>query len=771
MILSSVVPPDMVVAPEIEARFEDLLATCRRTLGSVDEAMLRQAFRVAYWAHRDVARASGEPYITHPLEVARIYAEEMAMDDVSVAAALLHDVIEDTDVSLGFLRDTFGDDLAALVDGLTKIGTVKAAPGSTGKPAQAENVRKLMLSMAQDVRVILVKFADRLHNMRTLGALKPQKQAKIAAETLDLFAPLAHRFGLARVKTEFENRSLAILDPDRYAEIERGLAATQAEREAYIARFLAPVRERLDDVGLAGRYRLAGRPKTIHSIYRKMQGEQKELDDIFDLMAVRVILADPVVDVPDGIEPKKAQQMREAREAEECWRAYSAIATLYRPLPDRIKDYVTNPRSNGYQSLHSTVIGPDGRRVEVQIRTERMHDVAERGVAAHWKYKEGLDGEGGGRRGDVDRYVAWVRDLLEARDEQASEFVQDFRLTLHENEIYVVTPRGHLITLPAGATPVDFAYMVHSDVGHHCIGAKVNGRIVPLSHPLHSGDQVEVITSKKQTPNPDWIKFVVTQKAKVRIRQWINEKKRQAVELGRELWEKRAKKAGLELDESTLRRSASKLKFQSPQDMFAEIGQGLHDADALIALLKGPPEKPEAPPTASALQQQFAAFLGTNDAGDGLSLIINGEAQTGVTTQYATCCHPLPGDDIFGYVAKSGVIKIHRTTCPNALDLLTNHAERTVTVSWSRHKDVSFATTLRLMGEDRVGIVSDVTTVISKNLKTNIRSITIDSQDGIFEGRIALYVSDLDHLRRVMDRLRRVPGIHGVYRLEGGGVD
>ncbi len=777
MIQSSVEPSEVAVAPEIEAQFEALLATCRRTLGAVDEEMLRRAFRVAYWAHEGVVRASGEPYITHPLEVARIYAEEMAMDDVSVAAALLHDVIEDTEVSLSFLRDSFGDTLALLVDGLTKIGSVKAAVGAGeggGKgiaSGQAENVRKLMLSMAQDVRVILVKFADRLHNMRTISGLRPQKQAKIAAETLDLFAPLAHRFGLARVKTELENRSLAVLDPERYAAIERGLAETLPEREVYIARFLEPLPERLDDAGLSGHYRLSGRPKTIHSVYRKMQGEGKDFDDIHDLMAVRIVLDNPPVDVPDGADAKRIEQLREAREKEECWRAYSAVTSLYRPLPDRIKDYVSVPRSNGYQSLHTTVIGPDGRRVEVQIRTVRMHEVAERGVAAHWKYKEGV--AGGDGAGDLDQYLVWVRDLLDARDDQASEFVRDFRLSLYEAEIYCFTPRGHLITLPTRATPVDFAYMVHSDVGHHCIGAKVNGRIVPLSYELHSGDQVEILTSKKQTPNPDWIKFVVTQKAKVRLRQWVNEKKRQAVEIGREVWEKRAKKAGLEMDEQALRKAVARAQIP--------VAAGHVRRDRA-----GPP-RCRGTRRARGEGQRPAARDRRGTVGVGAAAAVRGvprhqrqgrrprahhrrrACRRGCTTQYATCCHPLPGDDIFGYVSKTGVIKIHRTTCRNALDLLTNHPERSVSVSWSRHKDVNFATTLRVMGEDRVGIVSDVTTVISKNLKTNIRSITIDSKDGIFEGYIALYVGDLDHLRRVMDRLRRVDGIHGVYRLEGLG--
>ena len=759
MIQSSVLPADLHVAPEIEAKFEALLETCRRTLPSADEPMLRRAFRLAYWAHRDMTRASGEPYVTHPIEVARIYAEEMGMDDVSVAAALLHDVIEDTEVTLGSLRENFGDELAGLVDGLTKIRSV--APSR--EVGQAENVRKLMLSMASDLRVIFVKFADRLHNMRTIRALRPEKRKKIAAETLELFAPLAHRFGLARVKTELEDRSLAVLDPLAYAEIEAGLAATHDERAAYLQTFTAPLDARLREAGLT--FRLSARPKTTTSIYRKMKRQEKALDEIYDLMAVRVVLDTPPPEPAgdDGGERGRgdAEAARVTREKEVCWRAYSVVTGLYRPLPDRLHDYVSVPKSNGYQSLHTTVIGPDGRRVEVQIRTQRMHEVAERGVAAHWKYKEGVV-----RAGEsLDEYLTWVQDLLDSRDEGATDFVRDFRLNLYDTEIYVFTPKGRLITLPTGATPVDFAFQVHTEVGLHCIGAKANGRIVPLSHRLQSGDQVEVITSKKQTPNPDWMKFVVTHKAQTKIRHWVNEKRRAAIELGRTVWEKRAKKAGLDLDETALRRTAGRLRFSSPQDMFYEIGAGLHDADELVALAKAPrPSEEKAPDPLSDL----AGFLHTGGASTSPSLIIEGEPTTGVLTEYAACCNPIPGDEVFGYVAKSGTIKIHRTTCPNALDLLLHHGERTVKVEWSRHKDATFATTLRLMGEDRVGIVSDITTVISRNLKTNIRSITVDSQDGIFEGRIALYVADLEHLRRVMDRLRRVEGIHGVYRLEGG---
>ena len=716
--------------------------------------MLRSAFRVAYWAHRDMTRASGEPYITHPLEVAKIYAEEMALDDVSVAAALLHDVIEDTDVTLDLLREMFGAELAGLVDGLTKIRSVSP----TREVGQAENVRKLMLSMASDVRVIFVKFADRLHNIRTLGALREDKARRIATETLELFAPLAHRFGLARVKTELENRSLEVLDPEGYRGIVHTLEQTAEEREAYLHAFADPIEQTLREDGLA--FQMSARLKSVHSIHGKMKRQDKEMDELYDIFAVRIILDDPEVAWQDGQTPEDHAKALAAAERRVCWHAYSLVTTLYQPIGERLHDYISTPKSNGYQSLHTTVMGPQGRRVEVQVRTRRMHEVAERGVAAHWKYKEGVTRATSAR---LDEYLAWVRELLEApREEQATEFVRDFRLTLYDSEIYVFTPKGRLLTLPTGATPVDFAFQVHTEVGNSCIGAKVNGRIVPLSHRLQSGDQVEIITSKKQTPNPDWVKFVVTQKAQSRIRHFVNEKRRKAIEAGREMWDKRAKKAGMEtIDDTAFQRVARKLKFSSLQDMFYEIGAGLHEPDELIALLRAPRHAEEEKPEA---REPYVVAPSRAFGEQGPSLIIDGEASGAIHTEYATCCTPIPHEEILGYVSRSGVIKIHRLTCRNATDLLTRHADRIVNVEWSRHKDAMFVTTLRVTGSDRVGIVSDLTTVLSKNLKTNIRSISVDTDEGIFEGTIALYVSDLEHLQRVMQRLRRVEGIHGVFR-------
>ncbi len=573
----------LVVAPEYERRLRVLLEHCARNLPTVDEDLIRRAFRVAYWAHRDDRRASGELYISHPLEVALIAARDIRVDDVTVAAALLHDTVEDTDLSLDLVRSEFGDEVARITDGVTKIGSVfeNRALG------RAENVRKLMLSMASDVRVILVKFADRLHNMRTLGALPRDKQVRIAAETRDLFAPLAHRFGLHEVKTELEDLSLKYIEPEAYRGIAKGLNAKRRQRERYVERFIEPVRAELEEAGFD--FEIYGRPKSIYSIYNKMKQQGVELDEVYDLFAIRVIL-----------------QTQGKQGREDCWRAYSVLTALYPPIAARFRDFISVPKSNGYQSLHTTVIGPEGRPVEIQIRTAEMHEIAERGVAAHWKYKEG-GGDGaapagapaGAGEARIDEMYAWVRDLLEnPSPDDAGEFVREFQLNLYDEEIYVFTPKGDLVTLPRGATPVDFAFQIHTEVGFHCIGAKVDGKMVPLSYRLQSGEQVEILTSKRQTPNPDWTTFVVTHKAQTRIRHWVNERRRKAVAHGRELLDKKLKRAKLALDEQEINRLAADLRFTSSQQLFFEIGTGLFDpADFVAALRHGleaetPPRTP-----------------------------------------------------------------------------------------------------------------------------------------------------------------------------------
>ncbi len=737
---------EIQIEPQFRDRLEQLLVVCRETLPSVDEERLRRAFRISYWAHRNDRRHSGEMYIAHPLEVAFIVAQEIAIDDVTVVAALLHDVVEDTEISLEFVKDEFGTTIANIIDGLTKISGVF----SSRALGQAENVRKLMLSMATDIRVILVKFADRLHNMQTIGAVSRHKQIKTATETLELFAPLAHRFGLFALKNKLEDLSLQVLHPDEYAAIVERLEDSSDERERYVNSFIGPIKERLTRDGF--QFDMYGRPKNICSIYRKMTQQSKPIDEIYDLFAIRIVL---------HTEGRKGK--------EDCWRVYSIITDLYKPLPERFRDFISVPKSNGYQSLHTTVLGPAGRRVEVQIRTREMHDIAERGLAAHWKYKEQVTQSDS----QMDQFLSWVRELLESpRPEQATEFLEEFRLNLYEREIYVFTPKGELKTLPVDATPVDFAFQVHTEVGFHCIGAKVNGKMVPLSHRLKSGDQVEVITSKKQTPNPDWMKFVVTHKARSRIRHWINEKRRKSTEHGRDIWRKKAKRANIEISESDLQQYAARLKFPNQQQMFFEIGSGLFDAEDLVSLIK----KGESATAESAVQErdsealrlQYESFLDTAKSASKPALMIDGELHTDIVTKYAPCCNPIPGDEVFGYLSRAGSIRIHRVNCRNAPDLLINHPERVVPVEWSRQKDVQFITALRIVGEDRVGIVSDITTVISKNLSTNIRSITVDSEDGVFEGSIVMYVNDLAHLHRLIKRIKRIDGIHGVYRFEEG---
>jgi len=729
---------DVTIADPYSQQLDELVDQCRQHLSSVDELMIRRAFKLSYWAHRNDRRASGELYISHPLSVAQIVAREIRLDDISVGAALLHDVVEDTDLTIEIIRSEFGEEMALLIDGLTKIRGIY----TNRALGQAENVRKLILSMAQDVRVIFVKFADRLHNMKTLESLPRAKQLKIATETLRLFAPLAHRFGLQRIKTELEDLALKVIEPEQYSAIVSGLKGGRQERESHIHRFIVPLRHNLMTHGFD--FEIKGRSKNLYSIYQKMRAQNKPLQEIYDVFAIRIILNS------DGTKGK-----------EDCWRVYSIVTDLYKPLPERFRDFISVPKSNGYQSLHTTVLDADGNRMEVQIRTREMHEIAERGVAAHWKYKEGVEG----MDTKMDQFLSWVHDLMENPDaEQATEFVQEFSLDLYTDEIYVFTPRGDIKTLPKGATPVDFAFQIHTDIGFHCIGAKVNGKMVPLSYQLKSGDQVEIITSKKITANPGWIKFVVTHKARSRIRHRINEQRREAIRYGRELWEKKAKRARISLTEDELIHLATHFKYSTPAQMFYEISSGLLDIQDLVQYIRtgdssesDEMEEKDAPPISYV---EHAQSQGSE------TILINGERIRGLAMVYASCCNPIPGDDVFGYTSKSGSINIHRTGCRNAAHLLVNHPDRIQSCEWSRQKDVRFTVGLRVLGEDRVGIVHDLTTVISRNLKTNIRSITVKTDDGFFEGTIILQVSDIQHLKRLIERIKRVDSIRGVYRFE-----
>jgi guanosine-3',5'-bis(diphosphate) 3'-pyrophosphohydrolase len=721
------------------ASFDSLLEACRVNLPSVDEEMLRKAFLLSNWAHRQDKRASGDPYIIHPLAVAMSLATDLPFDDYCVAAGLLHDVVEDnTDVTVGHIRSYFGETLATIVDGVTKM----QHEFESREVGHAENFRKLVLSMASDMRVILVKFADRLHNMRTLKSLGEEKQLKIASETLELYAPLAHRFGLYALKNEFEDLSLKILSPEEYYDISKGLKAKKKQRREYITRFIDPVKAELEANGFD--FEIYGRPKHIYSIFRKMRAQDKTLDEIFDLLAIRIIL---------DSSGKKGK--------EDCWRVYSIITDLYQPLPERFRDFISVPKSNGYRSLHTTVIGPDVKRIEVQIRTRDMHQIAEFGVAAHWRYKD----DGQAADGELEGRYAWARELLDnPHSEHATEFVAEFHQDIVGEEIYLFTPKGDLLTLPKGATPVDFAFRIHTQVGLRSNGAKVNGRVVPLSHKLESGDQVEIMTSAKKTPNPDWMKFVVTQKAKSRIRHWINEERRESIQAGREAWEKRAHKAKLEISDQVLNRFAAKLKFPNTQHMFYEIGQGLFDVRELVQLAKSRVNQPHEDGHKETTVEAAKFITQAQEAGTP-ALMIFGEQFTGLASTYASCCNPIPGDPVFGYLSRTGGIRIHRKTCVNARHLYKSQ-DRIVPVEWSRQKDMKFMVALKIVGEDRVAMISDITDTISKGLKTNIRSITVETTDGVFEGTIVLDVPDLGHLRKLIVKLRRIDGILGVHRLE-----
>lgn len=722
-----------------------LLDLCHRHIDSTDDEMVTKAFKLCYLSHKGVNRASGEPFYYHPVSVAKIVASEINIDDVSVAASLLHDTVEDTEVTLDDIEREFGPIVAHLIDGVTKISGVFKSRDTK----QAETFMKLLLSMAEDLRVVLIKFADRLHNMRTIQHLPRDKQLKIATETRELYAPLAHRFGLFNIKSELEDLCFKVIDPNSYKFIARKLREKKEARETFIDEFMQPIEDELKKEGF--RFEIKGRPKHIYSIFKKMQRQQKPFEEIYDLFAIRIILEDP-------------------HKKEDCWRVYSIITDWYTPIPKRFRDFISVPKANGYQSLHTTVITKKGRKVEVQIRTRKMDDIAERGLAAHWKYKEGKEGSE-----TLDKFVHWVRDVLEnPRPDEAKEFVKDFQLNLYQDEIYVFTPDGELRTLPQGATPIDFAFDIHSEVGERAMAAKINGKMAPLRQKLDIGDQVEIITGNKINLNPDWINDVVTHKAKSRIRQYIKQKERKVAEEGRELWLKRAERGNIEINEQELMRVAHKHKFDTTQKMFYEIGRGNFDVNELFSTAKQLTSKgridedekeasEQRPLTEEEIQETY--FSAARSVSDDKSLIINGEL-TDVKYSYANCCNPIPGDDVIGFISRGGDVKIHRSNCKNVHHLIQTDGERVVDVAWASNIDSKFLGAVKIIGEDRVGLVNDLTDIVSKSLQTNMKSINVNSDSGMFEGLLTVYVDDIDHLDKIISKLLKVDGVKSAFRYE-----
>lgn len=722
---------------EIVRRYRALLRVLKPTLKTGDKELVRSAFEMAVEAHKTMRRKSGEPYIFHPLSVAMICVEEIGLGVRSTICALLHDTVEDTDITLEDIQREFGSEITKIIDGLTKISTV--VDNNTSQ--QAENFRKILLTLTDDPRVILIKLADRMHNMRTLDSMKREKQLKVSSETVYVYAPLAHRMGLYIIKTEMEDLAMKYLEPDTYHTIARKLADTKRERSRYINEFIKPVRERLDNPGFE--YEIYGRPKSINSIWNKMKKKNVEFEEVYDLFAIRVI-----VDTPSEMEK------------EACWKVYSFVTDMYNPAPERLRDWLSNPKSNGYEALHTTVMGPQGKWVEVQIRSKRMNEIAEKGLAAHWKYKEG-----GGEEDRFDSWFSQIKEVLGTEDISSIDFLHDFKTSFLSEEIYVYTPKGDVKMLPIGSTALDFAFSVHSAIGSKCIGAKVNHKLVPISHKLRSGDQLEVITSNKQKPTEDWLSMVVTAKARNRIKDALKEEKRKVSEDGKYFAEKKLLAIGAAMTHHNLEELAAFYKLPSVLDLFYQIAIKKINLKELSGfMVKG--DKLELIRIKKPESEKAEQLSPKHEVKKDTELIIFGESSDRIVYTLANCCKPIPGDDVFGFVSTGKGLIIHRTNCPNATRLLSSFGHRIVKTKWAKNKEISFLTGLKITGLDDVGVIHKITNLISGELRINISALTVEAKEGIFEGNIRLYVHDKDELDFLFVKLRELPGIQSVQRYD-----
>jgi len=717
---------------EILNRYRGLLRSSRRKFDEDEKKQIRKAFNVALEAHKGVRRKSGEPYIYHPIAVARIVAEEIGLGATSIICALLHDVVEDTDMTLKDMEGMFGKKVASIIDGLTKISGVFDASSSL----QAENFRKMLLTLADDVRVILIKLADRLHNMRTLESMERTKQLKIASETLYLYAPLAHRLGVNSIKTELEDLGLKYTEPEIYNNIAQKLKDTQAERARYIHRFIQPLRESLHDQKF--KFKIFGRPKSVYSIWNKIKTKNVPFEEVYDIFAIRIL----VDTLPE-------------QEKSDCWRVYSIVTDFYYPNPDRLRDWISTPKGNGYEALHTTVMGPGGQWVEVQIRSERMNEVAEKGYAAHWKYKEGRTHED-----PLEEWLKKIRESLSNPDSNALDFVDDFKLNLFADEIFVFTPKGEMRSLPTNSTALDFAFEIHSEVGAKCIGAKVNHKLVPLSHKLNSGDQVEVLTSNKQTPKTDWINYVVTAKAKAFIKSIIKEERHAKAEEGKVILKRKLRHHKLAFDDVTINGLTAYLRLPDSLELFYRAGMDGITNEEIKGYIAIKDKKIEH--KAPSLEEIVSTARGKAKADN----LVIGDNLDSLEYKLSPCCNPIPGDDVFGFVTIHEGLKIHRVNCPNALELMSNHAYRIVKAKWTSQKMLSFLAGIKIIGIDKIGLVNNITQIISTELSVNMRSISFDTNDGTFEGTIIVFVHDTTHLTSLIQKLEQVDGVIKVTRLD-----
>jgi GTP pyrophosphokinase len=720
---------------EILRKYRALLRALKTKLKPGNKEQIRVAFEMAAEAHKTMRRKSGEPYILHPLAVAMICVEEIGLGVRSTICALLHDTVEDSDITLDMVRREFGPEIAKIVDGLTKISNVL----DTNLSQQAENFKKILLTLTDDPRVILIKLADRLHNMRTLGSMKREKQLKISSETVYVYAPLAHRMGLYNIKTEMEDLAMKYMEPDSYRYIAEKLANTKRERTRYINDFIRPIKEKLKQGNFD--FEIYGRPKSIHSIWNKMKKKGVSFDEVYDLFAIRIILNSP----PE-------------REKEDCWKVYSLVTDEYNPSTQRLRDWLSNPKSNGYEALHTTVMGPHGKWVEVQIRTKRMNDIAEKGLAAHWKYKEGTAEES-----RFDKWFQQIRDMLSAPDLNSVDFLQDFKLSFLAEEIYVYSPKGDIKMLPSGASALDFAFAVHTAVGEKCIGAKVNHKLVPIGYKLRSGDQVEIITSTKQKPKAEWLKMVVTSKARSKIKDSLKEEKRKIAEEGKVILQKKFEALKVPMSQGNLDELIEFYKVTSHLDLLYDIAVKKIDLSELKDFnVLG--DKLSAPKVVKHPEEKHEA-ANKKDKKDN-ELIIFGESSDKIMYTLANCCKPIPGDDVFGFITQGEGLKIHRTNCPNAARLLSNYGHRVVKTKWVKNKEISFLTGIKIVGLDDVGVINKITNLISGTLKININALTIEAKEGLFEGNVKVYVHDKDELDDLVTALKGLPGIESVERYD-----
>ena len=731
----------------INQAFHELLNDYLNTKHRKKVEIITKAFNFANQAHKGIKRRSGEPYIMHPIAVASIVCNEIGLGSTSICAALLHDVVEDTDYTVEDIENIFGPKIAQIVDGLTKIsGGIFGDRAS----AQAENFKKLLLTMSNDIRVILIKIADRLHNMRTLGSMLPNKQYKIAGETLYIYAPLANRLGLYKIKTELENLSFKYEHPEEYAEIEEKLNATAAERDKVFNDFTAPIRTQLDKMGL--KYRILARVKSIYSIWNKMQTKHVPFEEIFDLLAVRIIF-----------EPRNIEE-----ELNDCFDIYVSISKIYKPHPDRLRDWVSHPKANGYQALHVTLMGNNGQWIEVQIRSERMNDVAEQGFAAHWKYKEGGGSED---EGELEKWLKTIKEILDDPQPDAIDFLDTIKLNLFASEIFVFTPKGELKTMPQNSTALDFAFSLHTDIGSHCIGAKVNHKLVPLSHKLQSGDQVEILTSKSQRVQPQWEVFATTARARAKIAAILRKERKANQKIGEEILNEFLKKEEIRPEETVIEKLRKLHNAKNEEELLAAIGSK--------AIVLGEADKNELKEKQTSNWKKYLTFsFGNNkekqeEKEPQEKEKINPKQVLKLTEEslqkkyiMAECCHPIPGDDVLGYVDENDRIIIHKRQCPVAAKLKSSYGNRILATEWDTHKELSFLVYIYIKGIDSMGLLNEVTQVISRQLNVNIRKLTIETEDGIFEGKIQLWVHDVDDVKTICNNLKKIQNIKQVSRVE-----